>query len=227
MHHMHYRDILKNQLQRRQAMNPRYSLRSFAAKLGVSPSKISEVISGKKKLSVDRLEVLAKKLGLSSFEREIFVLSGELESSKNKDDLSKKLAELERNLKAEKTQQRNAWYFGAVRALDDRGLKTENLGITELQIENARRFNKRIRKLNPEREELHFEPTSLIKKMNESFEGEPQLQADFLFLTEDQALELNTKIKNLLKRMKIDNQANRPEDLRMIYFGQVPLIDRR
>ena len=83
---MNYRLILKDHLRRRQEINPRYSLRAFAKKLGISPSKVSEVISGKKRISVERGEDVAKKLGLLGKEYELFVISVQLESTSKKTD---------------------------------------------------------------------------------------------------------------------------------------------
>jgi len=223
---MDYRDILKAQLQRRKELNPRFSLRSFALKLGLAPSKVSEVLSGKKKLSAARLEDLAKRLNLKGKEKEIFLISAELESSKSKDksQLSQKLKKLAQQINAEKTTQRNAWYFGAVKALAESDIdatgSAANMGITELQVENALRFQKRIQRFYPEREDLTFEPVSLAKKINESLESvDTQVLADFALLTHDEIQELTTKVRSLIKKFKTDRKSKKPEDLQMIYFG--------
>ncbi len=228
---MDYRIILKEQLRRRQELNPRLSLRAFAAKLGISPSKISEVFSGKKNLSVARLEEIAQKLNLKGTEKEIFLLSAELDSkkSKNKEDLRHNMKKLAQELKAEQTTQRNAWYFGAVKALEEAGFASQEfqaaMGLTSLQIENAQRFLNRIQRFHPEREELRFEPLSLLKKINESLmDSSGDIQADFALLTPDQAEELKLKIKSLVKKFKNDRKKINPQDLKMVYFGMSEVI---
>jgi hypothetical protein len=40
---MDYRSILKNQLEQRKIINPRFSMRSLAQKIELSPSKLSEI----------------------------------------------------------------------------------------------------------------------------------------------------------------------------------------
>lgn len=223
---MNYRDILKEQLQRRQELNPQFSLRSFAKKLGVSPSKISEVLSGKKKLSVGRLEELAERLNLRDKEKEIFLISGEIESSKvkNKEELERQIKKAMQELNAEKTTQRNAWYFGAVKALEDNSFSAmlyhKQLGLTELQIENATRYLKRIRKFHPDRRELIYEPTSLGKKIYDCLSDSPNdIMAEFAFLNEDEIEELNKSIRRLIRKRKYDPKSKKASDLKLVYFG--------
>ena len=48
---MDYRDILSDQFNVRRKVNARYSLRAFARDMSISPSRLSEVISGKGDLS--------------------------------------------------------------------------------------------------------------------------------------------------------------------------------
>ena len=59
------RDILKKELERRQKNNSAYSLRAFAKYLDVSPAALSQIMSGKRGVSVKRLNFLMDKLGLS------------------------------------------------------------------------------------------------------------------------------------------------------------------
>ena len=223
---MDYRDILKEQLKRRQELNPRFSLRSFAAKLEISPSKISEVFSGKKKLSLDRLEDIAKKLNLKGSEKEIFLLSAELESkSKSKDahEIKLKLKKLAHSLSARQTIQRNAWYFGAVKALIEADIDPldyhKELELTPLQIENAIRFLKRIKRFHPEREDLKFEPLSLLKKINASLEVSIAIDAEFLWLAPKQIEELNLNLKTLFKKFRYDQKRSKNQNLQIVYFG--------
>lgn len=66
---MEYRETLQLELNRRRALNPAYSLRAFAKNLGVSPAQLSQLISGKRKLTAKAASKIADRLSLSPFER--------------------------------------------------------------------------------------------------------------------------------------------------------------
>lgn len=232
---MDYREILKHQLQQRQEMNPKYSLRAFAKKLSLSPSKVSEVLSGKKRLGVERAEEIANKLGLSSLEKELFVLSARIESSSKKidrDELAKHVRELSSQINAKRTSQRNAWYFGAVKALDEKehnpNVLQEILGITALQIENARRYIKRIAKIHPDRNQMSFEPLSILRKVEEHFYSDVDraIEADFLMISQGDQEEMERKIRGIIKTYKLKSKNASPENLKMIYWGILNLNKR-
>ncbi len=70
--HIH---ILSRELDSRVSKNPQYSLRSFARNLGVAPSWISDVLNGKKGISVNKASDLCRTLGFTRQETEVFVLS--------------------------------------------------------------------------------------------------------------------------------------------------------
>lgn len=231
---MDYRTILKSQLQRRQELNPKYSLRAFAKKLEISPSKISELLSGKKKLSSKRAEIIANRLGLIGKERELFILSTQVESatkSTDKDGLKNKMRELAEQINAGKTAQRNAWYFGAVNALEAQGHDGKDfesdLDLTPLQIENAKRFRKRIRRLFPERQEISIEPLSILRKLEEEHVVETggNLNADFVFLTREQIAELEGQIKSMILVYKSKNKPS-SHNLCMVHWGILNLIKK-
>ncbi|MBI3557121.1 MAG: TIGR02147 family protein [Deltaproteobacteria bacterium] len=61
--------FLNEELARRMRVNPRYSLRSFARQLGVSPGELSELLRGKRKLSFKLAVKIAIKLDLSMDEK--------------------------------------------------------------------------------------------------------------------------------------------------------------
>lgn len=67
-----YRDILRDELNRRTGNNPRYSLRSFARDLKLAPSRLSEIFNGKQGLSKVSAQKIANTLGYSTQERTIF-----------------------------------------------------------------------------------------------------------------------------------------------------------
>jgi len=230
---MHYRDILKDQLKRRQDVNPKFSLRSFAMKLDLAPSKLSEVIAGKKKLSVERVLDLAERLSLKGMEKELFVVSAELESSKQADKatITKRLKELSQQLQTEKTTQRNAWYFGAIKALVENEVQPigphKKMGITDLQAENALRYQKRMKKDYPERDDITYEPTSISKKVGESLIEDPQrLAVDFAMLSEEDVATISTEIRRIIRKHKTAKQTKDPKNLRLVYFGILDVLKK-
>ena len=68
--HNNYRDILREELATRCQANSRYSLRAFARDLGVSHSYISQVLSGKLRLSFRQALRFSEFLDLEEATRE-------------------------------------------------------------------------------------------------------------------------------------------------------------
>ena len=62
---MNYHEILSEKFKERKRVNPRYSLRAFAKDLKISPSRLSDVLANKGKLSVSKGRVIAKCLHLA------------------------------------------------------------------------------------------------------------------------------------------------------------------
>lgn len=91
-----YRDILTSEFQRRQDRNPRYSLRSFAGFLGMSPAHLSQVLSGKRALSFKAAESIASRLSLPPVERQRLLGNlGTLSTSQDDADVFRRLREQE------------------------------------------------------------------------------------------------------------------------------------
>jgi uncharacterized protein (TIGR02147 family) len=79
-----YKEILKNELAKRTARNPRYSLRSFARTLGFEPTVISQILSGKRIPSPKTAKRLIKGLGIGPDEAQNFLSSlAETQQSRN------------------------------------------------------------------------------------------------------------------------------------------------
>lgn len=227
---MNYRSILKNQLNQRKLINPRFSLRSLAQKIELSPSKLSEILNGRVALSSKRATIIADKLGLKGKEREIFVLSTLIEDDSKK-EAAAKLKILVDEYNSERTAQRNAWYFGAVKATEEKKFDpsevADALGLTSLQVENAQRFLKRIKRFHPDRKRLSFEATSVISRLQDellSNAGDHHLE--FIFLDESDATEMEQEIESVIRRFKMKAKKPALKDLRWIYFTQFRLTKR-
>lgn len=68
-----YRSILIEELRKRQRKNPAYSLRAFARDIGVSASRLSEVLNSKVGLSDSRATIVADRLQLKGREKAYFI----------------------------------------------------------------------------------------------------------------------------------------------------------
>lgn len=68
-----YRDYLRDELERRLAKNPTYSLRAFARHLGISPQMLSFVVNRKKNISSGVAAQFADRLNLNPSESTYFL----------------------------------------------------------------------------------------------------------------------------------------------------------
>ncbi|MFN7824951.1 MAG: TIGR02147 family protein [Pseudobdellovibrionaceae bacterium] len=76
-------ELLKSELQKRKARNPHFSMRSFAKWLNMSPAQLSQMISGKRPVTLKTLEKLSSKLDLTPNEkRDLLYSKFEKENSK-------------------------------------------------------------------------------------------------------------------------------------------------
>ncbi|NUM87638.1 MAG: TIGR02147 family protein [Bdellovibrionales bacterium] len=92
-----YRAWLKSVLSERQRANPSYSMRAFAQQLGLGQSAVSQVLAGKKNLSLESATRIAQKLRLKSQEAEYLRTLVQLEKTKGA-DLRKALLEKAQSL---------------------------------------------------------------------------------------------------------------------------------
>ncbi len=90
-------EILSETLNERKAVNPAYSLRSFARDLGITPGQLSHVIQGYRGLGPKTAELVCKQLGLDAQTKEYFTesLKAKFSPSKTQRTISQaKLGEL-------------------------------------------------------------------------------------------------------------------------------------
>lgn len=67
-----YREILKQKFDQSRKRNPRFSLRAFSKKIGLSSSQLTEVLQGRHGLSPLKAGKIADALGMSTMEKEYF-----------------------------------------------------------------------------------------------------------------------------------------------------------
>lgn len=121
-----FHELLRDELEIRARKNPQYSLRAFARDLGIAPSRLSEIIRGRRGLSVRTIAKVSEKLGLSDTERTYHTLHAQLQLTKNlqkKKRLKQEIKELERRFNyhelATETHVPITWlHFGILEAID-------------------------------------------------------------------------------------------------------------
>lgn len=120
-----YRHWLKAELERRQRVNPRYSLRSFAQNLALSPSFLSKVLNGKKNLSLESAFEVSERLQLSNTERKLFCqwvakqAIGDIVSEITSDESQNRKTDHAASLELESFQVISDWYHFAIRELTE------------------------------------------------------------------------------------------------------------
>jgi uncharacterized protein (TIGR02147 family) len=72
----YWQTVIQTDFEARRSRNYAFSLRSYAQYLGLSPAQLSQLLSGKRKLTPKTARKLSLKLNLSPVEREKFELSG-------------------------------------------------------------------------------------------------------------------------------------------------------
>lgn len=83
--HNNYRVYLKSVLAGRQRSNPAYSMRAFAQQMGLGQSAVSQVLAGKKNISLETANRIAAKLGLNESEAEYLRILIQIETTKDLD----------------------------------------------------------------------------------------------------------------------------------------------
>ncbi len=89
-----YRIYLRDVLLEKKRINPQYSLRSFARTLGIEPTFLSYILSGKRGISDRMIAQFIVKLGLDTQEAKIFELLVKFEKAEHHSIKEKILAEL-------------------------------------------------------------------------------------------------------------------------------------
>jgi uncharacterized protein (TIGR02147 family) len=150
--HTSYRNFLKSVVAERITVNPAYSLRAFARRLGITQPFLTEIIKGRKNFSAEGALKVAKALELDPAQAEYFCLLVQLESAKDphlKESTSEKLKQLNprrevHDLSVEFFRLIADWYHLVIRNLADTSdfdwnplSIAKRLGITRIEAEAA------------------------------------------------------------------------------------------
>lgn len=68
-------ELLASEFKKRKERNPNFSLRSFAKWLGVSPAQLSQMIAGKRPVTLKSMKKITERLGLSPSEKKSLILT--------------------------------------------------------------------------------------------------------------------------------------------------------
>lgn len=78
-----YREILRVEFESRKARNQYYSLRAFAKSIGIGSGALSEILSGKRNLGLNKATSIAENLNLDESERKEFLTAVKSPQTKN------------------------------------------------------------------------------------------------------------------------------------------------
>jgi uncharacterized protein (TIGR02147 family) len=107
-----FRIFLEEELGRRSATNPTYSLRAFARDLGVDSSFLSKLLNGKRSMTARTIIALAARLSLPEDEVQKFVANSN--GKRRRFPLSPLQAEVLHEIENQKLMQLMEWYHFAV-----------------------------------------------------------------------------------------------------------------
>jgi len=110
----YHAQLLREVFESKRSKNPRFSLRSFAKQIRVSPAQLSQLISGKRKLTPSQAIKIAESLQLLSTQRKAFFESVHSEMLSSKSNTPKVLY---RELTPEEFASISDWYFYAILSL--------------------------------------------------------------------------------------------------------------
>ena len=150
--HQDYRTYLKTELARRCHVNPKYSLRSYAYQLKMSPGQLSRVLQGKKRMSYEKALEVSSILNLKGNKREYFCQLVHFDTAKNlvsKEYIENRLKEIRPSkdfysLEGDMFKLISDWYHYAILELIEvKGFKpnprwiAKKLGISQAEVELA------------------------------------------------------------------------------------------
>ncbi len=165
-----YREYLRNVYHERKKKNHLYSLRSFARTLDISPATLSQVISGKRNLSLKMAKQIANKLGLTISETKEFLqtCSGELTAI---DKFNEEMPDKEL-LKDNILKTIYYWHYSAILNMAQLNYPydvvaiAKNLGITSTEVNNAIEVLENLEMIKIENQKL----TRIISATKTSFD---------------------------------------------------------
>ncbi len=167
-----YNQILMNEFEKRNSINHRYSLRSFARDIRMSPSRLSEILNQKRGLSPQKAQEILKYLPISEENKKLFLLAVEAKHHRSPKRKSEALNEInsfmQKNKETKKINETqfghiSGWYYYALLEL----IETKNFKNDCEWIAQKLHLNKTIVESALDK----LETLNLIKKKNDSYEN--------------------------------------------------------
>jgi uncharacterized protein (TIGR02147 family) len=124
--YLDYREFLRDWFKFRKRANRRFSHRAFARRAGQrSPSTLSDVIEGRRNLTLTTTETFCKAMGLSAEEQVFFTLLVQLDQAKSSEDRNRVYERIAatrrfkeaRRIEGEGFRYLSHWYYPAIREL--------------------------------------------------------------------------------------------------------------
>lgn len=114
-----YRDFLGNELELRQKRNQAFSMRAFSKMLGASPGTVSQVLSGKRPLTLAKAMDWVDKLDVDDAKKELFLDAVSKDQTFRLNETEKQFRKVEEKyeyilLKLDKFEVINDWYHLAI-----------------------------------------------------------------------------------------------------------------
>ena len=131
-----FREFLNTELTRRKKKNPQYSLRAFAKALHLSPAQLSQILSGKRNVTMKVVDLICERLALSPRQKRKLVLDSLFQSAQ--------ISEKYHDLKEDEFRLISEWYHLAILSLArikdaqcDPSWISSQLGISRQQAADA------------------------------------------------------------------------------------------
>ena len=146
--------LLADELKSRKQRNPQYSLRAFAAALEISPAQLSQILSGKRHLTIKCIQKIAHNLALSPAEQDHYIKNWSLKKSQFEKEPT--AAKEKRLMKDDEFKVISEWFHFAILSLSQLNGSMINyewiadrLGITPLQAKESVQRLQRMNILGP------------------------------------------------------------------------------
>lgn len=218
--------LLADELKNRKQRNPQYSLRAFAAALSVSPAQLSQILSGKRHLTIKCIQKIANNLALSPSEQDHYIKNWSMKKTHFEKEPS---AQRERRLmKDDEFKVISEWFHFAILSLAQlNGAMinfewiSERLGISVTQAKESVQRLQRMNILGPGPELKRIAPPlsvvsdipsqairsyhqKVIVKALEQLENIPVERRDFSAITMPILVKNMTRYRQLIEKFQDD-----------------------
>ena len=130
--------LLKNEFEKRRKRNNQFSIRAYARWLGLSPAQVSQMINGKRNITIKCFQKISEKLNLTPFEQKKYLQEYNTYYKNPNTQINRNL------LNEDQFKLISDWYHLSILSLtkiknikNDSRWIAQQLGITSLQVNEA------------------------------------------------------------------------------------------